>query len=58
VIGIDEKIGQIYGDIKAGLVKEGRNIPENDLWIAATALHYNLCIISFDAHFKNFNILE
>lgn len=58
VIGIDEKTGQIYGKIKAELVKEGQNIPENDLWIAATAFQHNLSIISFDAHFKKFNVLE
>lgn len=56
VIGVDEKTGKIYGEIKAGLVKEGRNIPENDLWIAATAFQHDLTVISFDAHFKNFNV--
>ncbi len=58
VIGIDEKTSQIYGKIKAGLVKEGRNIPENDLWIAATAFQHDLNIVSFDAHFKNIKTLD
>jgi predicted nucleic acid-binding protein len=25
--------------------------PENDLWIAATALRHNLTLITYDAHF-------
>jgi tRNA(fMet)-specific endonuclease VapC len=53
IIGIDEGISDVYGDIKAGLVKAGINIPENDIWIAATALKHDLTIVSFDAHFKN-----
>ena len=52
LLGIDENTSQIYGELKAGLVKTGLNIPENDLWIAATAFQHNLTIISFDSHFK------
>lgn len=58
VIGIDEKTSEIYGEIKAGLVKAGRNIPENDLWIAATAVQHDSTVVSFDAHFKNINGLK
>ena len=56
VISIDEKTSQIYGELKAGLVKEGLNIPENDLWIAATAFQHDLTVISFDSHFKNLTL--
>lgn len=56
IIGIDEKTSQIYGELKAGLVKTGLNIPENDLWIAATAFQHDLTVISFDSHFKNLKL--
>ncbi|HBE78473.1 MAG TPA: VapC toxin family PIN domain ribonuclease [Firmicutes bacterium] len=56
MIGIDEKTSQIYGELKAGLVKTGMNIPENDLWIAATAFQHDLTVVSFDSHFKNLKL--
>jgi tRNA(fMet)-specific endonuclease VapC len=40
-----------YGQIKHALWQKGRPIPENDIWIAATALHYGLALVSNDAHF-------
>lgn len=53
VLGIDEDISVIYGKIKAELVKKGINIPENDLWIAATAIRNDLNLFTFDEHFKH-----
>jgi tRNA(fMet)-specific endonuclease VapC len=41
-----------YALIKSELEKKGRTIPENDIWIAATAHVYGLPIISFDRHFS------
>jgi tRNA(fMet)-specific endonuclease VapC len=31
---------------------KGRPIPQNDLWIAAIALQYNLTLLMRDAHFQ------
>lgn len=53
MIEINENVSDVYGEIKAGLVKQGINIPENDIWIAATALCYNLTLVSYDEHFKH-----
>lgn len=53
MIEINESVSNAYGEIKAGLVKQGINIPENDIWIAATALCYNLTLVSYDEHFKH-----
>jgi tRNA(fMet)-specific endonuclease VapC len=31
---------------------KGRPLPENDIWIAAIAIQYNLIIFTRDAHFQ------
>jgi tRNA(fMet)-specific endonuclease VapC len=41
-----------YGQIRASLRKRGRPIPDNDIWIAATAQHHQLTVVSRDPHFK------
>jgi tRNA(fMet)-specific endonuclease VapC len=40
-----------YGRIKQRLRRRGRPIPENDLWIAATAVQHQLVLASRDDHF-------
>lgn len=42
---------KFYGQIKKQLKDKGRPIPENDIWIAALALQYDLTLVSRDAHF-------
>jgi tRNA(fMet)-specific endonuclease VapC len=42
-----------YGEIKQQLRKDGHPIPENDIWIAAIALQYELTLISRDSHFRD-----
>ncbi len=46
-----EKTAQHYARIKAELQAQGLPIPENDLWIAATALQHNLILVARDDHF-------
>lgn len=58
IIDIDEDISYTYAIIKAGLVQKGINIPENDLWIAATALFNNYSLVTYDEHFKNIDGLQ
>ena len=41
-----------YAIIKTALLKKGKPIPENDIWIAATAMHYKIPLYTFDGHFK------
>jgi tRNA(fMet)-specific endonuclease VapC len=42
----------LYGRIAQQLRRKGRPIPQNDIWIAATALQYDLTLVTRDEHFK------
>lgn len=44
--------GNHYGQVKQRLRAKGRPIPENDIWIAATALQYGLTVVTRDGHFN------
>jgi tRNA(fMet)-specific endonuclease VapC len=52
LLSINEETTRIYGVIKAALHKKGRPIPENDIWIAAIAIQYDLSLVTRDNHFK------
>jgi tRNA(fMet)-specific endonuclease VapC len=53
----DKTTAQIYGHIKYQLRVKGRPILENDVWIAAVALQYDLTLVTRDAHFSNVDTL-
>ncbi len=40
-----------YAVIKTALLNKGKPIPENDIWIAATAMQYQLPLYTHDKHF-------
>lgn len=40
------------------LLKKGTPIPENDIWIAATALQHQLPLYTHDKHFKEVEDLQ
>jgi tRNA(fMet)-specific endonuclease VapC len=40
-----------YGELKTKLQQQGRPIPENDIWIAASALEHRLTLVTRDRHF-------
>ncbi len=48
---VTQNISERYGYVKAALAKKGKLIPENDIWIAATALETGTRIVSYDTHF-------
>jgi len=58
VLGCDTETARYYGEIKNALREKGRPIPENDVWVAAIALQYDLTLISRDAHFGEIDHLK
>ena len=58
VLGCDAITAQHYGQIKNLLREKGRPIPENDIWIAATAKQHGLTIASRDNHFDTIEDLR
>lgn len=48
----DLETAALYGRIKAKLLANGTPIPDNDSWIAATALQTGLPLATRDAHFE------
>ena len=47
------EIADRYAYVKAALWASGHPIPENDVWIAATALETGARLLSRDAHFDH-----
>jgi tRNA(fMet)-specific endonuclease VapC len=57
ILRLDEQIAATYATLKNELRSKGRPIPENDLWIAATARQYDLMLVSSDEHFQEIDAL-
>lgn len=51
ILACDAETARLYGEVKNSLRKKGHPIPENDIWIAATALQHGLILVSRDEHF-------
>ena len=47
-----------FGIIKDQLRQKGNLIPDNDIWIAAIALQYDLILVTRDAHFDEVESLQ
>lgn len=52
VLGISRKTANCYADIRLQLKRDGRPIPENDLWIAAISMEHNVPLATADRHFE------
>ena len=48
---VTQSIAERWGYVKAALAQKGTPIPENDIWIAATALETGARLVSYDHHF-------
>ncbi|MEL6135820.1 MAG: type II toxin-antitoxin system VapC family toxin [Cyanobacteria bacterium J06628_6] len=53
VLDCDSDTARWYGIVKDRLRAKGRPLPENDIWIASTALQHNLTLATRDAHFHH-----
>ncbi|MDJ0843092.1 type II toxin-antitoxin system VapC family toxin [Crocosphaera sp.] len=52
ILSCDETTSRYYGEVKNSLRLKGRPLPENDLWISAITIQYNLLLVTRDAHFN------
>jgi predicted nucleic acid-binding protein len=52
VLPITEAVATHYAELLAYLRRSGRPIPTNDIWIAASALVYDMILVSADRHFR------
>lgn len=51
VLSCDLNVVRAYGRVRQRLREKGRPIPENDVWIAATATCHDLVLVTRDRHF-------
>ncbi len=58
VLNSDSTTAKYYGQIKNKLKIKGKPIPENDIWIAAIGLQYNLTLVSRDKHLQEIENLS
>ena len=52
ILAADATTALIYGRIGQDLKGKHLTMPENDVWIAATAIQYDLTLAARDAHFN------
>lgn len=53
LFGVSNIVAEFYGEIKKDLLSHGNVMPENDMWIAATALANDMTVITQDKHFEH-----
>lgn len=52
LVTVDLETAKLYGKVKMGLEQKGRRIPENDIWIAASALQHGMTLVTDDQRFS------
>ncbi|MEP7364284.1 MAG: type II toxin-antitoxin system VapC family toxin [Acidobacteriota bacterium] len=52
IVPCDLDVAREYGRVKQRLKEQGRPIPENDIWIAATAIRHEMTLVTRDGHFN------
>lgn len=53
ILGCDSEVAFSYGGIKSELRRQGKPLPENDIWIAAIAHTHGLALVTRDRHFED-----
>ena len=53
LLGVSNIVAEFYGEIKKDLLSHDNVMPENDMWIAATALANDMTVITQDKHFEH-----
>ena len=52
VVPVNAEVAYIYGEIVVELRRDGRPLPTNDIWIAASAAQAGGAVVTFDEHFR------
>ncbi len=58
VLNVNASTGRQYGEVKSRLMKAGRPIPDNDVWIAAISLQHAIPLLTRDRHFQSVDSLN
>ena len=58
ILNINSAIAEQYAAIRKRLKDKGTPIPENDIWIAATCMAYEIPLGTNDKHFSNIDGLK
>lgn len=58
IVTVDEHVARKYAIIYASLVKKGRKIPINDVWIAACCMETGGTLLTRDKHFAFIDQIE
>ena len=58
ILSCDLDVAREYGRLKQRLREKGRPLPENDIWIAATAQHHGMVLVTRDRHFREVEELQ
>ena len=58
VLNINSAIAEQYAITRKKLKEKGSPIPENDIWIAATCMVYEISFVTNDKHFENIEGLQ
>lgn len=53
LIAVTDFVAEVYGEIKKDLQSHGNIMPENDMWIAATAIANDMAVVTQDKHFEH-----
>ena len=51
-VPVTDRTAELYAKVYQALRKEGRPIPQNDMWIAASALEHGADLATYDEHFN------
>ncbi len=51
-VPITDATAEMYAKVFKALKAQGRPIPQNDMWIAASALEHGADILTYDEHFR------
>lgn len=58
ILPCDFQVAREYGRLRQRLREKGKPLPENDIWIAATAQCHELILVTRDRHFREVDDLQ